>query len=402
MRKFDDLCYKTNYRKKYILLIDNKDNSFDYYDNNNIKNEQNEKKITNIKQKKKKCKKKFKILRNFSENFDQGFLSLESPHKSIFAKRILSEIIPHNLTRKNIVFKKRKRIYTSEHNLLILNTPKNINSFFNKNCFPRESIFKKSFLKNDSLKKRKSHNVHSNYTNLFNVKKNSLSKDKSIKNFINSKSLLYDNQINDSYIKDIIKEDHNNNISEEILEDNTNNNISEENTENKKENANNDNKPKKQKIKINFKDITFLKPKKLVFKNKNKLDEEKDSLNNKKRKSKNNKIPKPSTPQKLYNKKCDMKKHFCHEKFISKFLTPINQFINNDFHFTDKEYEKINKNIHDLNYSINNNDYSIYINKRKKEKYKAFIPPKIPNIHKKIESKYFNIINELKNYKFKI
>ena len=126
---------------------------------------------------------------------------------------------------------------------------------------------------------------------------------------------------------------------------------------------------------------------------------------NEKNGTKNNikvkKIPKPR-PQKLYLKKCNLKNHFFHEKFVSKFLTPVNHFISRSFKMTSKEYEDINKKIHDYNYAINNNDYTVYLHKRKKEKYKEFLPPRIPNIRKIMENRYYSIINELKDYKFKI
>jgi hypothetical protein len=196
---------------------------------------------------------------------------------------------------------------------------------------------------------------------------------------------LIDKGYKDGYIQDIIKEDNDNINSEEnnnTIGQKENNNISE-----------------KEKLKINLRKVPFGKPKKIIFNNKNNNNIiAKKKIND----IKKNMISKSIKPQKLYSKKCDMKKHYCHEKFVNKFLTPINKFMNTDFQLTNNEYEKINKKIHDSNYLINNNEYSVFINKRKKEKYKKFLPPKIPNIHNFIENKYFSIINELNNYKFKI
>ena len=46
---------------------------------------------------------------------------------------------------------------------------------------------------------------------------------------------------------------------------------------------------------------------------------------------------------KLYQKSCDIKKHVIGGKFISHFLTPLNNFISKDFKLYNEEYEKLIK-----------------------------------------------------------
>ena len=360
MKRYEQLYYNKIYKKKYILLLDSnysgRKNSYNSFDNNIKRKEILDRGILkkNIFN-----KKKFKKLRNFSSKFQKRLLTLESPHKSNFAKRILSEIIPSNLSKKNVLYKRRKKIYESNNNLLILNTPKANNSFYSNEFFLKDSKSQQNLFNANLVKKRNSYNINLNYFYLFKIKKPSISKAASLMNF----STKTEPTINDSLIDKGNKDGY---IQDIITEDNDNDNINSEENKfiGKKEN---NNISEKEKLKINLR-----------------------------------KISKSITPQKLYSKKCDMKKHYCHEKFVNKFLTPINKFMNTDFQLTNNEYEKINKKIHDSNYLINNNEYSVFINKRKKEKYKKFLPPKIPNIHNIIENKYFSIINELNNYKFKI
>ena len=391
MKRYENLYYNTIYKKKYILLLDN-NNSGRKTSYNSIENNIKSKEIVDREILKKNIinKKKFKILRNFSTKFQKRLLALESPHKSNFAKRILSEIIPSNLSKKNVLYKRRKKIYESNNNLLILNTPKANNSFYSNEFFLKDSKSQQNLFNANLVKKRNSYNINLNYFYLFKIKKPSISKAASLMNFSTKteptiNNSLIDKGYKDGYIQDIIKEDNDNINSEEnnnTIGQKENNNISE-----------------KEKLKINLRKVPFGKPKKLIFNNKNNNNIiAKKKIND----IKKNMISKSITPQKLYSKKCDMKKHYCHEKFVNKFLTPINKFMNTDFQLTNNEYEKINKKIHDSNYLINNNEYSVFINKRKKEKYKKFLPPKIPNIHNIIENKYFSIINELNNYKFKI
>ncbi len=363
MNKSNDYIHKN--KKNTILLLDTKKNTdyyIDYNDSRDSRNSYNQKN-NNKMNKKKKFRKKFKILRNFSSKFTEGLQCLDSPHKSTFAKRILSEIIPQKLSKqyKNRINNFRTNTFESEFDLLILNTPKANQSFLSHKYFLNE---KKTSI-TDFIKKRKSQNVDD-----FNKRTMSCS------------NINHPKYENNNYIKDIIEEDNmdNNNNDEDsfLLSD-------------------------KHKIpSLNLKKAIIQPEKISINDNKKKFEKNKDikSKSNNKYKIKN--VSKPFNPQKLYLKKCDMKKHYYHEKFISKFLTPINQFIKNDFHITNKEYENINKKIHNYNYLINNNDFSLYKSKRKKEKYKKFCPPKIPNLHKSVENKYFTIINELKNYKFKI
>ena len=392
MKRYEQLYYNKIYKKKYILLLDSnysgRKNSYNSFDNNIKRKEILDRGILkkNIFN-----KKKFKKLRNFSSKFQKRLLTLESPHKSNFAKRILSEIIPPNLSKKNVLFKKRKIIYKSNKNLLILNTPKANNSFYSNKIFQKDSKSQLNLFNENSIKKRNSQSINLNYFYLFKVKKPKISKAVSLMNF----STKTEPTINDSLIDKGNKDGY---IQDIITEDNDNDNINSEENKfiGKKEN---NNISEKEKLKINLRKIPFKKPKKLIFNNKN----NKNIIAKRKiNVIKKNMISKSITPQKLYSKKCDMKKHYCHEKFVNKFLTPINKFMNTDFQLTNNEYEKINKKIHDSNYLINNNEYSVFINKRKKEKYKKFLPPKIPNIHNIIENKYFSIINELNNYKFKI
>ena len=68
---------------------------------------------------KKTIRKKFKILRNFSPKFTEGLLCLDSPQKSTFAKRILSEIIPKKLSKINRINKFTTNTFENEFDLLI-------------------------------------------------------------------------------------------------------------------------------------------------------------------------------------------------------------------------------------------------------------------------------------------
>lgn len=372
MEKINELNYNLKKKKKFILLLDNKKNleecSYNLYEQyylNRIKDKQSEQKNNQNKHK------KFKLLRNFSSKFKKGLLTIESPHKSIFAKRILSEIIPKKISEKKMKLGARKKINEIDYDLQILNTPKANNSFLSNKFFINES-------KSTKLK------ANSEYTQNINKFLFKRSKSQVLSLTGNSSKVnIFEDKNKDSLIKDIIKEDKVDTNENYILQ--------------KKSNSASKKKP----LILNLRKIPFIKPKKLIFKNIN-IKSDNKSLNYSKNKKTKKRIPKPSKPLKIYNKKCDMKKHLYHQKYISKFLTPINNFISNEFQFTDKEYEKINKEIHDYNYLMNNNEYSLYLNKRKKEKYKEFEPPKIPNIQKIIETKYFSIINELKNYKFKI
>lgn len=49
---------------------------------------------------------------------------------------------------------------------------------------------------------------------------------------------------------------------------------------------------------------------------------------------------------KLYQKSCDIKKHVIGGKFISHFLTPLNNFISKDFKLYNEEYEKLINKLH--------------------------------------------------------
>lgn len=64
---------------------------------------------------------------------------------------------------------------------------------------------------------------------------------------------------------------------------------------------------------------------------------------------------------KLYQKSCDIKKHVIDSKFITHFLTPLNNFISKDFKLYNEEYEKL---INKLHKNV----------KKKKKK----LPPRIP------------------------
>ena len=374
---------------KSILLLDNKNDNQEYSMNstNNINNSKDYKKMEMRKKKKKnKSNKKFKLLRNFSTNFEKG-LFMESPHKSVFAKRILSEIIPENLSKKKYNKNNRKKFYETDYSFLILNTPKTNNSFFSNKFFSKNVRTNK---KKDSsiINKRYSHFINAKFMSNFGYKRANSSQinySESLfkKTQIKENDFFDDDKYKDSSIQNIIEEDDNKMNSED--NDNTNQNI--------KSNSNT-------KIKLNLKKIPFIKPKKLVFNNILNKSENTNffkSINKKKKKSNT------LTPKKINSKKNNLKKNFFHEKFISNFLTPINQFMKNEFSLTKKEYESINKKIHDYNYLINNNEYSLYINKIKKGKYKEFSPPKIENIKlKKFYNKKIREITQLKNYKFKI
>ena len=410
MKKRKNIHFTPETSNKYILLLDNNRDSEDYIENtseyiNNIKKKKINKNkiINNIVQKNKnnnkninknknknKINKKLKILRNFSSNFKEGILCLDSPNKSVFAKRLLSEIIPEHIVKNNKKYVYKQKYYESEKDLLILNSPKNNDSFISNQLLLNEKQSFKTNIKDKNINKRYSQNINPNFLKFLNFKRSLSSKNLHYENHpliiepnYNNHYLLGDNGRN-SNIQDIIEEDNNKDTEETV------------------DNISQNDKSKYKSLKINLKKVQFNTPQKLNFEKIHKIKEkENKSLNCKHKK---NKIPKPMDREhpKLYLKKCDLKKHFCNEKFVSNFLTPINQFIKNDFQITSKEYENINKKIHNFNYLINNNDYTIYMNKKKKIKYKDFTPPKIPNISNIIEKKYFTIINELKNYKFKI
>lgn len=397
MKKRNKIHFIPETNNKYILLLDNNRDSNDYSDKSfdNINNTKKKKIINNkiknnISQKNKnKINQKLKKLRNFSSNFKEGVLSLDSPNKSVFAKRLLSEIIPEHLGKSNKKYVNKKKIYESEKNVLILISPKNNDNFISNQLLHKERKSLKANAKEKMVKKRYSQNINPNFLKFLHFKRSLSSKNLHCENHplisepSNNKIFLLDNK--NANIQDIIEEDNNKDTEETI------------------ENLSQNDKSKNKSLKINLRKVSFVPPRKLNFeKIQNIKEEDNKSLNNSKNKKK--KIPKPLEREqpKLYLKKCDLKKHFCNEKFVSNFLTPINQFIKNDFQITSKEYENINKKIHKLNYLINNNDYTIYMNKKKKIKYKDFTPPKIPNIYNIIEKKYFTIFNELKNYKFKI
>ena len=44
-----------------------------------------------------------------------------------------------------------------------------------------------------------------------------------------------------------------------------------------------------------------------------------------------------------YNKRCNVKKHLKNDKFISNFLTPVNNFISDDFKLYNDDYKEITK-----------------------------------------------------------
>lgn len=441
MKTFNDLWETPKNKRKIILLLDTNNNSEDNYDEailkkpnkmgkknkkikiNNIKNEQM--KTVKINNKRKKNISKFKMLRNFSSKFKEGLLCLENPSKSTFAKRILNEILPQGIVKQNkkIIIKSRRKFSETDKDLI--GTPKRTINFLSnaylihrKNSFINDNNSSRSY----SHKIEKDNNFYSPNKREINLHHLSFSNYSSLSNS-NPKNYLFEHNYKGSYIQ------------EDINEEKNNNNNSEDESFFLLSRKSSKSKSRKSSIKLNLKTIPFKPPKRLTFKLQKKKSIKKESLvklyrksfilpdlsgeniflpiisednaNNKNKKNKNNKrkinkIPKPSTPQKLYLKKCDLKKHLNDEKFVCKFLSPINKFMNANFKMTNNEYEEINKNIHDLNYLINNNDYSTFIDKRKKVKYHEFIPPKIPDIQKIMENKYSKIISKIKNYKFKI
>jgi len=98
-------------------------------------------------------------------------------------------------------------------------------------------------------------------------------------------------------------------------------------------------------------------------------------------KEKNNKKKKINLNKK-YEKICNKINHLHKKKLISYFLTPMNNFIKNDFKLFYDDYEKINNKII-LNYSN--------INPIKKK----FLIPKLPKIP-------FNLQNNISNFKYKL
>ena len=362
------------------------------------------------------------MLRNFSQKFKSELLCLEDPSKSSFAKRLLSEILPSRIVKENkkMIYKGRRKFTETDKDLdlvKILSPIRNKQNNINKKCNKNHNN-----LSNNNKDKRYSQNIKQHQKRFFfprrmlSVQMLPLS-DLPSSNYKNN---IFEHNYRGSYIQEDIEEDPcniSNETSPFILSRNDNNNFQ-----------------RKPSFKLKLRNIPFEQPKKMHIKIPKKKVEEKESLvkkykknlvlNNSKTetffllsknshnslnkgekniyKNKINKIPKPLSEQKLYLKNCDNKKHFCHDKFVSKFLTPINQFMNRSFKITDVEYEKMNKNIHDLNYLINNNDYTVFMRKRKKEKYHEFSPPKIPNINRIVETKYNNLFNEIKYYKYKI
>jgi len=431
---------KNKNKSKYILLLEPKENSkedskINTEDEKHIKKD---KKIihknSSIDKKRKERKRKlpkFKMLRNFSQKFKSELLCLEDPSKSTFAKRLLSEILPTRIAKENkkMIFKGRRKFSETDKDLGLVRilSPKKIIENFknNKNKKNKKLYHHNNINKSNNLSKRHSQSIKP-HERRFCFPRRMLSVQMiPVTNLqSNSKNFLFEHKYRGSYIQEDIEEDLDKDSSSIetspfILSRNDTNNFQ-----------------RKPSFKLKLRNVPFEQPKKMTIKNAKKKTEEKEReslvkkykkslvLNNsnpeifflssknsqnnlsqgKKNNYKNkiNKIPKPLPEQKLYLKKCDNKKHFCHEKFVSKFLTPINQFMNRSFKITDMEYEKINKNIHDLNYLINNNDYTVFIHKKKKEKYHEFSPPKIPNINRIVETKYNNLFNEIKYYKYKI
>ena len=81
---------------------------------------------------------------------------------------------------------------------------------------------------------------------------------------------------------------------------------------------------------------------------------------------------------KRYEKKCNLTKHIISKKFISNFLSPINNFISVDFKLNDDEYNHITKDLPVV---------------KKKNKLFIPLPPKDQNTHPKELN--------MKKYKFK-
>ena len=420
-------------KSKYILLLEPKENSKED-SKNSIDDEKHIKKdkmifhkniiIDKKRKEKKRIMPKFKMLRNFSQNFKSELLCLEEPSKSNFAKRLLSEILPARIVKENkkMIYKGRRKFSETDKDLGLVNILSPIKKI-QKNKNKKNKKYHHNSIININISKRNSQSI-SPHEKRFCFPRRMLSVQMlPVKNLqSNSKHFLFEPNYRGSYIQEDVEEDlYNDSIESSpfILSRNDNKNFQ-----------------RKPSFKLKLRNIPFEQPRKMTIKNTRKKIEgkEKESLVKKYKKSlvlnnpnpeafflsskrtqnklnkgeKNNskkrinRIPKPLSKQKLYLKKCDNKKHFCHEKFVSKFLTPINQFINRSFKITEMEYEKMNKNIHDLNYLINNNDYTVFIRKKKKEKYHAFSPPKIPNINRIVETKYNNLFNEIKYYKYKI
>ena len=119
---------KNKNKSKYILLLEPKENSKEVSKNitDDEKHINKDKKIihTNlIIDKKRKGRKrilpKFKMLRNFSQNFKSELLCLEDPSKSNFAKRLLSEILPTRIVKENkkMIYKGRRKFSETDKDL---------------------------------------------------------------------------------------------------------------------------------------------------------------------------------------------------------------------------------------------------------------------------------------------
>ena len=373
--------------------------------------------------------KNFKILRNYALNHKDKLSSLENTHKSAFAQKILNEILPKEVVKETqkMLYKGRRKYSENDKNSIINKAKnQNLNSPSPKIVNNTQKIF--------------SNNNNNIPTDIIELKKINFLQKKSLSNVEylssyyspitepNIKDFIFNQNYNGGYLLDNLNDDNNDEIINKansrlptkkktcILQlrnvpfsppKKVFKYISKKNPNKKKNNNKNKNssivKEYRKKFELNND------PSVIVFKRRrfstivyrSNLIENPDEKKEIKKNIKIKKIPKPK-PQKLYLKKCNLKNHFFHEKFVSKFLTPVNHFISRSFKMTSKEYEDINKKIHDYNYAINNNDYTVYLHKRKKEKYKEFLPPRIPNIRKIMENRYYSIINELKDYKFKI
>ena len=424
--------FKNKNKSKYILLLEPKENSKEYSKNitDDERNIKKNKKIIHdnlSKDKKRKERKriipKFKMLRNFSQKFKSELLCLEDPSKSTFAKRLLSEILPTRIVKENkkMIFKGRRKFSETDKDLGLVRIISPIKKKQN-NRNEKSKKFHNNINNKNSLSRSYSQNIIPLERKFCFPRRILSGQSLQINNLqSNSNNFLFEHNYRGSYIQ------------EDILEDLYNNN---DETSPFILSRNDNNFKRKPSFKLKLRNVPFEQPKKITIKNVRKKTEgkEKESLVKKYKKSlvlnnsnadtffllskynqnnlnkgeKNNyknkitKIPKPFKEQKLYLKKCDNKKHFSNEKFVSKFLTPINQFMNRSFKITNMEYEKMNKTIHDLNYLINNNDYTVFNRKKEKEKYHEFSPPKIPNINRIVETKYNNLFNEIKYYKYKI
>ena len=366
--------------------------------------------------------KNFKILRNYALNHKDKLLSLENTHKSAFAQKILNEILPPEVVKetqkmlykgrrkysendKNSIINKAKNQILSSPKVPVINAPNNNSNNNTPGDIPelkRFNFFQKKSLSNIEY-------ISSYYSPITEP---------------NAKDFIFNQNYNGFYLLDNLNDDNNDDV---ISKSNSRLPIKKKTcilqlrnvpfsppkkifkyVSKKNPNKNkNKNSSIVKKYRKNF-ELTPDSPKRSSKKRKYKTIVPRASLidyPNEKKEIKNNikikKIPKPK-PQKLYLKKCNLKNHFFHEKFISKFLTPVNHFMSHSFKMTSKEYDDINKKIHDSIYAINNNDYSVYLHKRKKQKYQEFLPPRIPNISKIMENKYYSILTELKDYKFKI